>query len=140
MLKLTSLAFGLITLVTFAPSSKCSARAALPVATIQNQLTVTRIAGNLSAQKLSPIKRSSPLNTTVIDRTVVSTPPAKKPRSSPEVKENRQLSVECRRAIEARPQFSSNERPIPDLNNPFKDNVFNNSNRETCTFSVPIIE
>jgi hypothetical protein len=132
MLKLTSLAFGLISVATLAPSDRCFAATALPMA--------PRMAGNLSAQKLAPIKRSSPLGTTVIDRTVISTPPVKKSKSSPEVTETQQMNVECRRELDARPIFSSNERPVPDLNNPFKNNSFGNLNQGACSFSVPIIK
>jgi hypothetical protein len=132
MLKLTSLAFGLISVATLAPSDRCFAATASPMA--------TRTAGKLSAQKLAPIKRSSPLGTTVIDRTVVSTPPVKKSKSSPEVTETQQMSVECRRELDARPQFSSNERPVPGIENQFKNGSFNNFDRGACNFSIPIIK
>jgi hypothetical protein len=139
MLKLTSLAFGLFTLVTVAPSSQSSVGA---TATFQNRATVPNIAGNLSAQKLAPIKKLIPLGTTVIDRTVISTPPVKKSKSLPEVKETQPISVECRREVDARPQFSSNERPVPNLNDPSNlnqlHNFSNNTNQGGCSFSVPI--
>jgi hypothetical protein len=140
MLNLTSLAFafGLVTLVTVAPSSQSPVGAA----TMQHRLTLPRIAGNLSAQKLAPIKRSIPLGTTVIDRTVVSAPPAKKSKSSPEVPDNQPMSLDCRRELDARPMFSSNERPVPNLNNPANldrsNNFPNNLNQGGCNFSIPI--
>jgi hypothetical protein len=138
MFKLTSLAFGLFTLVTVAPSSQSSVGAA----TFQNRVTVPNIARNLSAQKLTPIKKSIPLGTTVIDRTVISTPPVKKPKSSAEAKETQPISVECRREVEARPMFSSNERPVPNLNDPSNlgrsNNFPNNLNQGGCKFSIPI--
>jgi hypothetical protein len=132
MFKLTLLAFGLISVTTVASIDRCFAATNLP--------TIPRIAGNLSAQKLTPIKRSSPLGKTVIDRTVISTPPAKKPQSSAASKENQQMSDECRRELDARPLFSSNERPVPGIENQFKNGSFNNFDRGACNFSIPIIK
>lgn len=132
MFKLTLLAFGLISVTTVAAIDRCFAATNLP--------TIPRIAGNLSAQKLTPLKRSSPLGKTVIDRTVISTPTVKNSRSSVEAKENQQLSVECRRELDAQPRFSSNERPVPGIENQFKNSSFNNFDRGACNFSIPIIK
>jgi hypothetical protein len=118
MFKLRSLTIGFLTLITIAPSSQA--------ATFQTRLKLHQIDGELSAQKLVPLKKSSSLRTTVIFKTPIAAPSNKKVDSS-DNRENQRIKTACQREIEARQPFGAiSERPLSVGENPKNSNSSSN--------------
>ena len=138
MFKFISLALGLITVMAIAPIGRSTM-----VPTRPNQLGIN---GNLHAEKLVTIKRSTILGTTTIKGTSIKKAfNDHKVKLSASEKESQRIRTNCPQAFDNFfNRFGSNERPVgfPDKLNDNNVNSFSNVNTfnntggsEGCSFS-----
>ena len=125
MFKFVSLALGFLTVMTIAPSSRSTM-----VPTHRNQPSIN---GNLHAEKLVTIKRS-----TILRTSIKKTFNDQKVELSASDKESQRIRTSCPGGFNNSNRFGSNERPVgfPDSTSNNNAGNFNNANRVgDCSFS-----